>query len=404
MPGPASRCGPPDRRRASSCWRRSCTCPRCSSSWCWPVRCRRGGSASMRPALLALLLGAFRPASAQELPAGVVSDLEREVAPRSGAACPDPSAYALSRPDAAGTPTVVGVGVFFQDVASLSDVDQSLEADLYVVERWRDPRLANPARANASDDCPPPEGHLWMPALEPESLRSRQAFYPSRFLVDVRGVVTYVRRLWVKVAYPLDFRDFPVDRHRWMLTLWPVLSRADELRFHPLPRLTALNDHLSIQGWGISPPRASAGTAPRVARAGTFARFDVELDLTREWSYHAWKLGLPLILIVLMAYGVYYIPASSVNQQIGLGMTSMLTMIAYMLTLGGTLPRISYLTRADRFFVGSAVLVFLGLVKALLTLALAQRPDTRIVQRADRWGRRIYPFAALANFMLAFFY
>jgi len=93
-----------------------------------------------------------------------------------------------------------------------------------------------------------------------------------------------------------------------------------------------------------------------------------------------------------------------VNQQIGLGMTSMLTMIAYMLALGGTLPRISYLTRADRFFVGSAVLVFLGLVKALLTLALAQRPDTSLIQRADRWGRRIYPFAMLANFVLAFFY
>lgn len=35
------------------------------------------------------------------------------------------------------------------------------------------------------------------------------------------------------------------------------------------------------------------------------------------------------------------------------------------LALGSTLPRISYLTRADRFFVGSAILVFLGLVKAV---------------------------------------
>ena len=57
---------------------------------------------------------------------------------------------------------------------------------------------------------------------------------------------------------------------------------------------------------------------------------------------YAWKFGLPLTLIVLMAYGVYFIPASAVGQQIGLGMTSMLTLIAYMLTVGSTLPRISY--------------------------------------------------------------
>src|SRR4029077_9834789 len=123
-----------------------------------------------------------------------------------------------------------------------------------------------------------------------------------------------------------------------------------------------MNDRLSIQGWRVGTPRPEASTGARVARAGTFARFDVDLDLERNWGYYAWKLGLPLTLIVLMAYGVYFIPASAVAQQIGLGMTYMLTLIAYMLALGGGLPKISYLTRADRFFVGSAVLVFLGLV------------------------------------------
>jgi Neurotransmitter-gated ion-channel ligand binding domain/Neurotransmitter-gated ion-channel transmembrane region len=352
--------------------------------------------------VLALLVAALRAASAQQLPADVVKDLEREVAPRSEARCPEPGTYSLDRPDAAGTPTVVGVGVFFQDVAALSDVDQSAEADLYVVERWRDPRLANPARTETSAECPLPEGRLWMPALEAESLRNRQAFYPAHFLVDGRGVVTWVRRLWVKVSYPLDFRDFPLDRHRWMLSLWPVLSRADEMVLHPLRRVTAMNDHLSIQGWRVDAPRATTSTAPRIARAGTFARFDVELDLTRDWTYHAWKLGLPLTLIVLMAYGVYFLPPSALSQQIGLGMTSMLTLIAYMLTLGSTLPHIAYLTRADRFFVGSAILVFVGLVKAIVTTVLAQSPAAHIVERADRWGRRIYPLAMLANFALAF--
>ena len=80
----------------------------------------------------------------------------------------------------------------------------------------------------------------------------------------------------------------------------------------------------------------------------------------------------------------------------------MLTLIAYMLTLGSTLPRISYLTRADRFFVGSAVLVFLGLVKAVAAVALAQGPHARVLDRLNRWGRWVFPLAMLANFALAF--
>jgi hypothetical protein len=364
---------------------------------------RQGWCVLLFAAGVAMVLPAgVRETSAADAPADVVSDLERQVAPRSGVACPDPAKYSLARPDPAGVATVVGVGVFFQDLAALSDVDQTLDADLYVVARWRDARLADPARGEESADCPVPDGQLWTPALEPESLRSRQAFYPTRFLVDGRGVVTAVRRLWVKVAYPLDFRDFPLDRHHWTITLWPVLSRSDEMLFHPLRRVTGINDRLSIQGWRVGPPRAEATTGSRVARPGTYARFDVVVDLTRDWSYHAWKLGLPLTLIVLMAYGVYFIPASAVPQQIGLGMTSMLTLIAYMLALGGTLPRISYLTRADRFFVGSAVLVFMGLVKALLTVVLAQGPHAALIARADRWGRWLYPVAMFANFLFAF--
>jgi Neurotransmitter-gated ion-channel ligand binding domain/Neurotransmitter-gated ion-channel transmembrane region len=357
----------------------------------------------VRAAAACALLGtAAAPALPGEVPADVVSDLERQAGTRSGAACPDPGAYSLARPDPAAGPTVVGLGIFFQDVASLSDVDQTLDADVYVIARWRDPRLADPARGDAAVECPAPEGRLWMPAIEPENLRGRQAFYPARFLVDGRGVVTYARRLWVKLSHPLDFRDFPLDRHRWKVTLWPVVSRSDEIVFHPLRRVTGLSERLTIQGWRVGEPRPEASTGPRVARVGTFARFDVEFPLERNWGYHAWKLGVPLTLIVLMAYGVYFIPPTALPQQIGLGTTAMLTLIAYMLTLGSSLPRISYLTRADRFFIGSAVLVFLGLVKAVATAAVGQGPHARILERANRVGRWVFPLAMLANFALAF--
>ena len=103
-----------------------------------------------------------------------------------------------------------------------------------------------------------------------------------------------------------------------------------------------------------------------------------------------------------MAYGVYFIPSTAVPQQVGLGTTSMLTLIAYMLALGSTLPRIPYLTRADHLFVGSAVLVFLGLMKAVLTLAVANGPHAHVVTRVDRWGRWLHPLAMVANVGVAF--
>jgi hypothetical protein len=364
------------------------------------------GAARIIPACV-LCAGAFiviasRPAQAAQIPAEVIQDLERVVAPRSGVACPDARAYSLARPDPAGRPTVVGLAAYFQDVAQLNDVEQTMDLDVYVIARWRDPRLADETRGDGSADCAALAGDIWVPALEPMNLRARQLFYADRFLVDQHGVVTLGRRLWIKVANPLDFRDFPLDAHEWVFTIWPVVSRSDEVVFHPIARLMGIASRLSIQGWRVGVPRASASTTTRDGRAGTYARFDATLEVRRTWVYYAWKLGLPLTLIVLMAYGVYFIPASAVPQQVGLGMTAMLTLIAYMLMLGNTLPRISYLTRADWFFIGSALLVFLGLMKAVVTLALAQGPRANLIPRADWWGRVLYPVAMLANFALAF--
>jgi len=56
--------------------------------------------------------------------------------------------------------------------------------------------------------------------------------------------------------------------------------------------------------------------------------------------------------------------------QLGLGATSMLTLIAYQFALAEMLPRISYLTRADGFILGSLVLVFLALAEAAVTVIL----------------------------------
>jgi len=329
-------------------------------------------------------------------------ELQEPVNPRSEATCPAKEAYSATRPDPPGSPTAVGLGVYFQDIANLNDADQTMNTDLYLLMRWRDHRLADARRGEGSADCPMPGKELWIPAIEPENLRARQAFYEPRFLVNALGVVTIARRLQVQIAYPLDFKDFPFDRHKWLFTFWPTVSRSDEIVLQPLERFVQRNDRLTIQGWDVGRPAATARTERRSARIGEYSRLDVSLELHRDWVYYVWKLGLPLTFIVLMAYCVYFIPSSAVSQQIGLGMTAMLTLIAYMLSLSSSLPKISYLTRADKFFVGSAILVFLGLLKGVLTIVWLQRTNQDIIAWVDRAGRWLYPIAMLANVLNAF--
>lgn len=346
--------------------------------------------------VLSQALAAPAPAGAQD----VRALLEAPIEVRAAARCPPVDAYSAQRPDPPGTPTLVGVGIAFNDISHFDDITQTLTADVYVVTRWLDPRLAESARSGSAD-CAVPGDELWKPVIEPENLRSRSAFYDPRFLVDAAGVVTLARRQLVEVSYPLDLHDFPFDAHDFRITLWPVLAQADEVTFHPLNRAGTAQIEWSIQGWAVGDRVASVGVAARPTRNGRFARFDIIVPLTRNWSYFAWKLGVPLAVIVLMAYAVYWLPKEYVAQQVGVGMTSVLTLVAYMLALGSTLPRIAYLTTADRVFVGCAVLVFLGLIKAIVTAVWVRQDASERIRRADLVGRWAYPIAVLLVLVLA---
>ena len=67
--------------------------------------------------------------------------------------CRAPNVRNDVRPGAGGPPTQVHVGVRLIDLLEVSDVDQTLTADLGVMLRWTDPRLAHlgphPGRAAA---------------------------------------------------------------------------------------------------------------------------------------------------------------------------------------------------------------------------------------------------------------
>jgi hypothetical protein len=87
-------------------------------------------------ALLLVTLPAF---AAEHKLEEIKAWLDSPIEPRGTGSCPAPEHFSLTRPDSSGTPTVVGLAVLFQDVSALSDVDQTISADLYLVERWLDP-------------------------------------------------------------------------------------------------------------------------------------------------------------------------------------------------------------------------------------------------------------------------
>jgi len=319
----------------------------------------------------------------------------------SSALCPTPDQLSLSRPGT-NEPTDVGVGIFLNDVVALDDVTQSLTADLFLILRWTDARLADPGRGSSQAVCTLPREAMWTPVVQARGLRRSESLYEDINAIDAAGTVTFARRVIAEISVPLDLRDFPFDRHTLTIEIETVYSGVDEVRLLPLEELCGMADRLSITGWVIGVPTVTVEiqSAPRLQINHSVFRFAVEMR--RESSFYVWKVIAPLTLIIFMSWAVFWIDAQQIAR-IGLSATAILTLIAYQFAFAGLLPRISYLTRADRFTLSSSILVFLALVEAVMASRLTRQGRVEASNRLDRCSRVAFPIA-LAGIIAFSFY
>lgn len=100
---------------------------------------------------------------------------------------------------------------------------------------------------------------------------------------------------------------------------------------------------------------------------------------------------IPLLMIVLLSQVVFWLSPSEGGSQLGVAVTSFLTVIAYHVALNSRLPEISYLTKLDVCVFWGTSLVFLAMIEVVVTTGLAQKGRKELAQKLDRKCRVIFP-------------
>src|SRR5262245_21103164 len=118
-----------------------------------------------------------------------------------------PGESAGLRPDPEGRATRVSVGIYVVDVAEIDDARRTFTADVYVILRWKDPRLASPKGARRIL----PLTGVWQPAALILNQRSVNRLLPEVASVDREGMAEYRQRYQGTFSISLDLRSFPLD-------------------------------------------------------------------------------------------------------------------------------------------------------------------------------------------------
>ena len=119
-------------------------------------------------------------------------------------------------------------------------------------------------------------------------------------------------------------------------------------------------------------------------------RLVVTMDLKRQPLFMLRLVVMPLSLIVVLSWGVFWMDRSSVGDRMAVSFVGILTAVAYQVTLGGFVPNVSYVTFMNGF-VNVSFLLMCGTVVINLYVGAADKRGHELGDRIDRTCRWLFP-------------
>ena len=270
------------------------------------------------------------------------------------------------RPSVGGESTEVTIGVYLIDIDEIDDVHQRFNVDMFVNIAWRDPRLALPEQERSGQVRTFAMTEIWTPRGLIVNDRGLTPKLPRVVDVDVLGNVVSQQRLSGELAVDLNLKDFPFDTQQLPIQVISYQYSPSEVQFSHNARVAANTDGFSVEGWSFSllEPDFGEFSVPAVGVVRPQITFVVKAQ--RNAQYYLLTMFLPMSLIVFMSWTAFWIQPNVVPPRIAISTASIFSLIAFGFSIRLSLPRVSYVTRADLFVIGCTLLVFLALGAAVI--------------------------------------
>jgi hypothetical protein len=144
---------------------------------------------------------------------------------------------------------------------------------------------------------------------------------------------------------------------------------------------------IRLSQWDLGGVRATTRTlgAPYVGAQGRSSAFVVTMDVKRRPLFMLRLVVLPLILIVMLSWVVFWMHRSSLGDRMSVSFVGILTAVAYQNLVGSALPQIAYVTLMNGFL---NISLFLMCVTVVINLVVAGVDEHGNLKRGDEIDRR----------------
>jgi len=326
------------------------------------------------------------------------------------------SVTSLLGPPSGDGPVVVRASFHLQDINEIDDEAETFQFTGVLTLTWQDVRQAfDPGQEQVEEKIY--QGSYQFnelsPAWYPQVVLANESglFEKHGTLLRVRpdGTSTLIETVNAVAEADLNMRRYPFDTQR-LDAVFEVLgfeSSEVVLEAQAVPD-TVSSEEIRISQWELAGLHVSSGerSAPYAGKGGTSSTFVVSMDVERKSFFMLRLVILPLVLIVMLSWSVFWMDRSSLGDRVNVSFIGILTAVAYQILVSDFRPHIAYFTLMNAILNFSFIVMCATIVMNLVVGELDKRGSTQAGDLMDYRCRRIFPlvyFGLLLASVVVFF-
>ena len=211
--------------------------------------------------------------------------------------------------------------------------------------------------------------------------------------------------------YKTNYINFPFENHKLTIIIENKFNNIENLKYiHDIGNQyinkvtdTSINilngDQFMIDSLNtdnsIFTYKSNFGD-PSISKFDSYSRLNFNVYLSRNPLGILQKAALPLAVVLILSYLVFFIPAHELSTAASLTVTALLAAIAFQWTLKDSLPRVSYLTLIDKLFYLVYIYIFYSMVVCIVTYKLHHSGDLKqqnMSKKIDIYSRFVFPIS-----------
>jgi hypothetical protein len=298
----------------------------------------------------------------------------------------------LIAPQVDGKPVPVRVGIFLTNLIDVDEVKEVFHISGYLFMTWKDPRLVFYPRPGATQREYSPD-EIWTPSLLMINATARREKITVNIKGDPDGTIHYMELFQVELTTSFLLEPFPFDDQSLEIFLQPFLDERDTVAItYDEPNSgVGTEPFVELAQWKILGFKANQQRREIGKTGKQIPELEIDLQVKRKSRYYIWKVFLPLIVMVAIAYSAFWIKIGDYYTQISITLTAILTEIAFLFAISSSLPKVPSLTFIDAFFLVSFFFSFVSMLELVVVHQALEWEWPDHANRIRRISQLMYP-------------